>query len=566
MRKQISRRAFIKTGSLAAVGASLSSMQVSCSAKSFDVVIKGGTVIDGTGKPGFKADVGITSDTIKAVAEKISSGQARRVIDAKGLKVCPGFIDIHSHSDYSIISYPTGDSKILQGVTTEVTGNCGASLVPVVGDKTRKEWDDWKEENDIPPECMLSDPASYFSYLENTGISVNQALLVGNGTLRNIAAGSQDRALSMDELKSITRSFEQCLDQGCAGLSTGLEYVPCNYSRLNELEALTTIAARRGVLYATHIRNESATLLESIEEAIKMGRRTGVRVEISHFKAAGKPNWSKQEAALEMIDKARAQGIDIKADAYPYTAYSSGLMYFMPYWAEDGGKEALEERLRDPALRRRIGDEVKERVANSPGGFDLIVISSVKTDANRDCIGVSIQEIGEKWGLEPVDAMLRLVEEEHNAGFIGHGMNPANVEMILAHPHLMIGSDGYSYAPWGKAFETRPHPRSYGAFARVLAHYCRERKIFSLPDAVKKMTSMPAAQMNMADRGILAPGKKADLAVFDSETVKDNATFENPHRFATGVKHVLVGGTPVVEEGKHTGARPGKIVGQASGA
>ncbi len=560
---KISRRAFIKAGSLAAVGSTLATMQISCSNKSFDVVLKGGTVFDGTGKPGFKADVGISAGSVKAVASEISTGRARKVIDAEGLCVCPGFIDIHSHSDSSILSYPTADSRVLQGVTTEVTGNCGGSIAPVKGDDDRKEWQEWKEENEVDPECEFSDAASYFSYLERTGISVNHALLVGNGTLRSIAAGSEDRALSVDELKGAVRSLEQSLDQGCAGLSTGLEYVPGNYSRLAEIEALASVAARRGVLYATHIRNESATLLESIEEAVEMGRKTGVRVEISHFKAAGKPNWGKQEEALEMIDKARAQGVDVKADAYPYTAYSTGLMYFMPHWAEEGGKDALGERLRDPAQYKRIRHEVELLIANNPGGYSQIVIASVKTDLNRDCIGKSIQEIGENWKVEPVDAMLRLVEQEHNAGFVGHGMDPANVEMVLAHPHVMIGSDGYSYAPWGMAVKMQPHPRSYGAFARVLAHYCRERKIFSLADAIKKMTSMPAARMKMNDRGIVAPGKKADLTAFNSETITDNATFDNPHRFATGVEHVLVSGVQVVENGKHTGARPGGIIGMA---
>jgi len=560
MSRRISRRAFLKSGSLAAAGSTLSAMHVSCLSRIFDVVIKGGTVIDGTGKPGFKADVAISADNVKAVASEISRGRARKVIDAQGLKVCPGFIDIHSHSDSSILSYPTADSRVMQGVTTEVTGNCGGSIVPIEGEDARESWKDWKEENGIDPDCEFSDPASYFGYLESTGISVNHALLVGNGTLRSIAVGSKNRALSADELKGVVRSFELCLDQGCAGLSTGLEYVPGNYSKVEEIEALTTIAARRDVLYATHIRNESATLLESIEEAVEMGRKTGVRVEISHFKAAGKPNWGKQEAALEIIDKARSQGIDVKADAYPYTAYSTGLMYFVPQWAEEGGKDALGERLHDPSMYKRIRHEVEILVDNNPGSFNQIVIISVKTDANRNCIGLSVEEIAEKWSVEPVDALLRLVEQEHNAGFVGHGMDPANVEMILAHPYVMIGSDGYSYAPWGMAVEMQPHPRSYGAFARVLGHYCRERKIFSLPDAIKKMTSMPAAQMHMNDRGIVAPGKKADLVVFDSEKVRDIATFDEPHRFATGVEHVLVRGEPVIENGKHTGARPGKII------
>lgn len=560
MSRHISRRAFLKAGSLAAVGSTLSAMQVSCSNRSFDLLIKGGTVLDGTGRPGFRADVGIGADRIAALADGISEGRARKVIDARGLDVCPGFIDIHSHSDSSILSYPTADSRVMQGVTTEVTGNCGSSIVPIESAEALQSWEQWKEENGIEPGCEFSSPESYFGYLESTGISVNHALLAGNGTLRNNAVGFRNRTLTVYELKGVIRAFEACLDQGCVGLSTGLEYVPCNYSRVEEIEALARIAADRGALYATHMRNESATLLESIEEALEMGRSTGVRLQISHFKAAGRPNWSKQDAALEMIGKARDGGVDVEADAYPYTAYSTGLMYFMPHWAEEGGREALQARLRDPSQYKRIRDEVSALVDNNPGNFGQIVIISVRTEANRECIGRSVEEIAEKWGMDPVDAMLDLVRQEHNPEFVGHGMDPGNVEMVLAHPHVMIGSDGYSYAPWGPAAGMRPHPRSYGAFARVLSHYCRERKIFSLPDAIKKMTSMPAARVNLNDRGIVAPGKIADLAVFDREGVRDIADFEEPHRFATGFEYVLVAGVPVVENGRHTGARPGRIL------
>jgi N-acyl-D-amino-acid deacylase len=343
-------------------------------------------------------------------------------------------------------------------------------------------------------------------------------------------------------------------------LSTGLEYVPGRFTPTEEILEMARVVSRRGGLYASHIRNEESMLLEAVDEAIRIGRRSGARVQISHLKAAGLPNWGKQVAALDLIEGARVGGVEVLGDAYPYTAYSTGISIFLPAWAAGGGREALAQRLSSPSDRARIRLEVGERVLKDPGDFELIVISSIRSSENRWAIGKPMTEVAGEWGLEPVDALLRLMDEEGSVSFIGHGMSEDNVDRVLSHPLVMIGSDGSSMAPRGEAAESRPHPRSYGTFARVLGHYCRDRKLFDLPTAVKKMTSMPADQVGLWDRGRIARGKKADLVVFDADEVTDPATFQDPHRYAEGIRHVLVNGELVVEDGTHTGRRPGGVL------
>jgi N-acyl-D-amino-acid deacylase len=354
------------------------------------------------------------------------------------------------------------------------------------------------------------------------------------------------------------------MDQGAFGLSTGLEYTPGRYTPTDEIVAMARVVARRDGLYASHTRNEESALLEAVNEAIEIGRRSGARVEISHLKAAGRPYWTKQRAALDLIEGARSQGVEVLADAYPYTAYSTGLTVLFENWALDGGTPALLGRLRDPEARARIRKETDARVPKEPGGYDLIVISDVRGEKNRAVVGKNLLEIAALWKLEPVDALLQLVEEEEaSVGYVGHGMSPENVELVLAHPLVMIGSDGYSMAPEGRAAQTRPHPRSYGAYARVLGHYCRERKLMELPTAVRKMTSMPADQVGIRDRGRLAKGMKADIVIFDAAAVRDEASFDDPQRYAAGIPHVLVNGVAVVEQGRHTGERPGRMLRRA---
>jgi len=561
MSQSLTRRHFLRQGGAAALGLALFPPWRIEATPAFDLVLKGGTLLDGTGSPAWPADLGIVGDTIAAVGA-ISPEQARRVLDVSGLQVAPGFIDIHSHSDGSVLAYPGAESRILQGVTTEVTGNCGSSAAPFVGVDVETRRRSLREEEGI--EADWTDVASYFERLEKTGIAVNQILLLGQGTLRANAIGLVDRPLTPEEMKALLRTVEEGLDQGAFGLSTGLEYVPGTYTPTAEIVEMTRLVARRGSLYASHIRNEEAALLEAINEAIEIGRRTGARVQVSHLKAAGESNWAKQRAALDLIEGARRAGVEVLADAYPYTAYSTDLTIFLEPWAREGGGAAVVARLRDADSRTRIGKEVAARVSNDPGDFDLIVISRVRTEKNRALVGKNLAEIGAAWDLNPVDALLRLLEEEEGSvSFIGHGMSPGNVEMVLAHPLVMIGSDGSSMAPVGKAAEARPHPRSYGAFARVLSHYVRERQLFDLPTAVKKMTSMPADQIGLRDRGRLARGQKADLVVFDAGAVADRASFAAPHQYPRGIVHVLVNGVPVVEHEVHTGARPGRALRKA---
>jgi N-acyl-D-amino-acid deacylase len=553
----ICRRNFLKRFCVGAIGAVIPKRSVVYAGPAFDKVIKDATILDGTGKAPRRGDVGITGDTITAIGD-ISGERGRIVIPASGLYLCPGFIDIHTHSDGRILTCPTADSRVYQGITTEVTGNCGSSVAPLREVDIKNEQEEFGESGN---RSDWTDVASYFSRLERTGISVNHALLLGQGRLRKNVIGLEDRKLTADELKNVLRAVEEGMDCGAFGISTGLEYAPGIYTPAEEIASMARAVARRGGLYATHLRNEGSGLLEAINEAVTVGRETGVRVQISHLKAAGRSNWNKQRAALGLIDKARSAGIDVSADAYPYTAYSTSLSILLKAWVREGGTKALLRRLRSRDSRRRIRREVTERVGESPGDFDLIVINSTKSERNRVAIGKNLVEIGEMWKVEPVDALLRLLEEEGTeVDFVGHGMEAGNVEMVLSHPAVMIGSDGSSMAGKGKAVEARPHPRSYGTCPRVLGYYVRERKLFDLSTAVKKMTGMPARQLGLTDRGRIGRGMKADLVIFDGAKVRDKATFERPHQYPDGIKHVLVNGILVIENGKHTGARAGKVL------
>ncbi len=529
-------------------------------ASAFDLLIDGGTVLDGTGAPAFVAGVAVKGDTIAAVGE-VAPSQAARVVDARGRHVCPGFVDMHSHSDGGILDYPGAESRARQGITTEITGNCGSSAAPLLGvalDEARRkaaadaETVDW------------SDVASYFGRLERARFAVNQALLVGQGTLRTGVMGAADRPATPDELSTMTRVFETALDQGALGLSTGLEYTPGRFTPTDEIVALARVAARRDGFYASHIRNEERRLLEAVDEAIRIGRRAGVRVQVSHVKASGRGNWGMQFSSLALIESARRDGVEVLGDAYPYTAYSTGLTVTFPDWALDGGREAILKRLRG-SERERIRVEVDDYIRNAdPGDYDLVVIASVSTEANRRFVGENLAEVAAAWSVEPAEALVRLVDEEGtDVSYVGHGMSPENVERVLRHPLVMIGSDGHALAPAGRALQTRPHPRSYGCYPRVLGHYVRERKVLDLETAVRKSTSMPADQSGLSDRGRIARGKKADLVVFDAARIADVATFEKPHEFPVGISHVLVNGVFVVEGGAATAARPGRVLRKA---
>lgn len=552
-----SRRAFLRSAAAATALACFPG-RLLFSRPSFDLLIQGGTVYDGTGGPPFRADVGIIGDTIAAVG-RLDGATAGRRIAADGLAVAPGFIDIHSHSDTSILGYPTAESRLCQGITTEVTGNCGHSAAPLFGNAADERRQRLQQEYAL--EANWSDVGSYFQLLENLSIAVNHALLVGHGTLRRNVIGMENRPARDDELAAMQSALEQALEQGAWGLSTGLEYTPGRYTPTDEIVALARVVARHGALYASHIRNEEKALLSAVNEAIHIGRQSGARVQISHLKAAGKPNWFLQEGALYLIEGARRDGISVLADAYPYAAYSTGLTLFLDPEVLEGGTEAMLQRIADPALRPKIRDAVIEHMRWDPGGPELVVIAEVRSDKNRWTVGRRLDEIAREWQSDAGEAVLRLLEEERGeVSFVGHGMSEANVERVLAHPLVMLSTDGYSLAPRGRALAARPHPRSYGSMARFLGHYVRDRGLMDLAAAVHKMTAMPADQLGLRDRGRLAKGMKADVVLFDPGAVADRATFAEPHRFPQGIPVVLVNGRIAVENGKPTGVRAGRVL------
>ena len=489
----------------------------------------------------------------------IGAEQAKKVIQADGLHLSPGFIDIHTHSDGTVLVFPNAESRVYQGVTTELSGNCGGSIAVFCGGNIERRKKVYRDEYGL--EIDWKDVATFGERLERDKISINHGTLVGHGSMRRLVSGLENRDLTADEMKIVIAKLEESLDQGAFGMSTSLEYIPGMYCKLDEIVELARIVSRRGGMYATHMRDESAGLLPAINEAVEVGRRTGVRVEISHFKAAGKPNWIMQDAAIDLVEAARAEGVQVLADAYPYHAYSSRLIIYYPKWAQEGGMDSLLERLKDKELRKKIAEEVDLEIANSPGDYSQIVIISTVTDENKWMIGKNLAEIADKWQMAPVDAFLRIAEEEHSGlPMVGFGMDPANVEKVLACPLVMIGSDGHIIAPVGKFAEERPHPRCYGTAPRVLGYYCRERNIFDLPTAVKKMTSMPADQMGIKDRGRIAKGMKADIVLFNAQSVIDKATFDNPHQYPVGIDHVLVNGVSVLENGQLTKKRPGSFL------
>lgn len=550
------RRRFIQASAAGALAAALPSCAGVETAEPFDVVVRGGTVVDGEGLPPARADLGIRGDTIAALGA-IGGWQARTVIDATGLHVAPGFIDIHTHSDGSIFGCPTADSRLRQGVTTEVTGNCGGSAAP-----RRPAADEGENDGRPGNRPRWTDVASYAATWREARPAINHALLAGQGTIRRLVLGEVDRNATPEELREMVRILEEALDQGAIGLSTGLEYVPGIWTPAEEIHALARVVAARGAFYASHMRDEEDKLLEALREALETGRRTGVRVQVSHLKANGRGNWNLQEPAIALIEGARRDGVDVLADAYPYVAYSTGLSILLEGWVRDGGDAAMQGRLRDPGLRERIRKEVAARVRSEPGGFELIVIAGVSGGQDRSLAGRSIAQIAEAAGTEPAEAVLRILEAG-GASFVGFGMSEENVERVLAHPLVMVASDGSVMKPPADPQGSRPHPRSYGTFPRVLARYARDRGIFDVATAVRKMTSMPADQAGLRDRGRLRRGFKADVVVFDAAAVRDEATFEDPHRFPSGLPWVLVNGAVAVAGGVPTGERAGRFLARA---
>ena len=516
----------------------------------YDIVIKSGLVVDGTGRPAFPADVGIIGDRIAAVGKL--DAPARRVLDAEGCAVSPGFIDVHSHTDELVMANPTCESKVTQGVTTEVSGNCGDSAAPRGGHQNLEESASWLADYGI--ELNWSSMSEFLHRLDQTPMSINFITLVGHGIVRSAAMGYEDRKPTNAELDKMRRLVDQSMAAGAFGLSTGLIYPPSCYAQTEELIELCRVVARYGGIYATHMRNEGHALLEAVDEAVRIGREAGVGVQISHHKACGKKSWGKVKESLAAIDEARSQGMDVWADQYPYIATATGLGTVLPKWAHDGGTSALLERLGDPGDRSKLREQLLTDTScgwiGDFGGWDSIVVTSVRQEKNRFCEGLNIVEISESLGKHPVDAVMDLVlEERGSVGMMHFVINEDDVVTVMRHPAVIIGSDATARATTGPLSKGKTHPRSYGTFARVFGKYVREEGVLTLEDAVAKMTSRTARRLSLKDRGILAEGYFADVAVFDPKTIADKATFAEPHRTASGVRYVLVNGSIVIDEG-----------------
>jgi N-acyl-D-amino-acid deacylase len=522
----------------------------------YDLVIRGADLLDGTGANARRADLAVAGDRIAEIG-RIDSSRGRRVIEAAGLALSPGFVDIHSHSDYHLFLQPTADSAVRQGVTLEIGGNCGYAAAPI--------WGPWLEERAVIYRDLYGldhdwqGVADYFKRLEAVGISENFGLLMGHNTLRGSVMGGADRAPSSEELQAMVEGARHGMAEGALGLSTGLVYTPACFSKPDELAAIAAAVREAAGILTCHMRSEGDGLLEAIEEIIAVASRAAVPLQISHLKTSGERNWSKLGMAFQLIEDARARGLDVSCDRYPYTASNTGLQAVLPTWALEGGQQERGERLRNPAARARIARELTTHYP--PDYWSRLMISEVTREEHRHYEGLRVIEAARRAEQPPIDFVLDLlIAERTQVDAIFFTMCEENLEAILQKPYAMIGSDSGCRAHEGPLSRGRPHPRTFGTFPRVLGHFVRERQVLDLPTAIKKMTLDPCRKLGLMDRGRLQPGCVADLVLFDPATVSDTATYEAPIQYPAGIHHVFVNGVQVVQGGAHTGARPGRAV------
>jgi dihydroorotase/N-acyl-D-amino-acid deacylase len=521
----------------------------------YDLLIRGGRIVDGTGSPWYRGDVAVRGDRIAAVG-LLPGARARDTIDATGLVVAPGFIDMLGHSEYPLLSHPQAVSKITQGITSEITGEV-TSVVPVnantlrelgAGTRARVTWTDLN---------------GYFAALESARPAINLGTFVTVGTVRRYVMGDANRPATPAELEQMRRLVAGAMEQGAMGLSAGLIYAPASYASTDEVTELARVAARYGGGYATHMRSEGDRLVEAIEEAIRIGEGAGTWVQIHHLKASGRANWGKMRPAIAAIEAARARGVDVTADQYPYTASGTGLDATIPNWAHAGGTDSLLARLRDPATRARLRAELSGggtdwRIGTSAGGPSGVMIAGVGTDSLRRYQGMRLSQVAEARGQEVVDALFDLLlADRANTSAIYFSMSEDDLELAMRQPWVSVGIDAGARAA-DSTITGKPHPRAYGSFPRILCRYVRERRVITLEDAVRKFTALPAARVGLADRGVVKAGMFADLTLFDPDTVCDRATFEEPVQTSVGIRHVIVNGTPVLRNGTPTGARSGR--------
>jgi N-acyl-D-amino-acid deacylase len=521
----------------------------------FDLLLRGGSVVDGTGAPPFAATVGVRDGRIAFVGPAPESARAVHEIAATGCCISPGFIDIHTHSDISVLYTPGMDSSLAQGVTTEVVGNCGFSL----GLSGRGEYFAAERRGLERAGLTLDwdDLDAFFRRIEDQGVAINLTSLAGHGTLRKRAMGVANRAPDAVELLTMQRDLAAALGDGAIGLSSGLEYVPGMYADVTEMTTLARIAADAGGFYATHLRDEGDYLIEAVTEAISVAEGAGLPLQLSHHKAERPRNWEKIAETLALVDAAEARGMNILLDQYPYTAYQTGLATIaLPPWAMAGTPQALAETLRDPATRARVRAAMPD--------LDWRAVEVASSPDRREEQGRTVADLAEESGKEPREWLLdRFSVGESFLSAAHFAISEADVERIMRDPRVMVGSDAVAISPTGPAAVDRPHPRSYGTFARILSRYVREKGVLSLEEAIRKMTSLPASRIGLADRGVLSPGKIADIAVFSPGEIDDIATFANPHRLAVGIRLVVVAGEIAFRDGIATGARAGRVLRQS---
>lgn len=528
----------------------------------FDVVVANGHIIDGTGCPWYSADLGIRAGRIAAIGN-LARARATKRIDARGLVVAPGFIDMLGQSELTILVNPHLPSKIFQGITTEITGE-GGSVAPLndsIVKSDRLTYNYYK----ITPDWRTL--GQYFARLENQGMGINLATYVGATQVRRMVLGDVDRAPTAAELDQMKALVRAAMLDGAVGVSTSLEYAPAPYATTEELIALASEAARHGGIYATHMRSEAVAVLEALDEAIRIGREAKIPIEIWHLKAAGKPSWGRMPEIVAKIEEARKDGIEVGANTYAYPAWNNSLSAFVPPWAHDGGDQKMIDRLRDPVTRKRIRSDMESATGNWDNEWqeipraEAVLISTVQNPQLLPLQGKTLAELAKARNQEPIETLFDiLIEDDAFTGVSVFGMSEPDIALALKQPWVSIGTDWSGTAPNGLLGREHSHPRGYGTFPRILRKYVRDEHLLTLEDAIRKFTSLPAQRMRLPDRGVIKQGMWADIVIFDPDQIRDLATFEQPNQLSVGMRFVLVNGVPVMAEGTATNALPGKVL------
>ena len=528
----------------------------------FDVLINGGTVYDGTGRAPRRVDVAIKGDRIVAIGN-LKSARARNVVDARGLAVAPGFINMLSWSTESLIVDGKSQGEVRQGVTTQIMGE-GWSIGPL-NERLKKQV--VAEQDDIKFDIEWTTLAEYLTYLEKRGVSQNVASFVGATTIRQYVLGESDVQPTPVQLQEMRELVRQAMEEGALGVGSSLIYAPAFYAKTEELIELCKVAARYKGKYISHLRSEGNEWVEAVEELIRISREAGLPAEIYHIKAAGRQNWDKVDRVIALVNAARRSGLKITADMYMYPAGSTGLNASLPPWTMDGGYEALFKRLDDPATRQKIAAETRtpsdrwENLYLAAGSADRVLLIGFKSEKLKPLTGKTLAEVAKMRGKDAVETIMDLIlEDRSRVGTVYFLMSEENIKKELRQPWVSLGSDGASMAPEGVFLKSSTHPRAYGNFSRLLGKYVREEKVISLAEAVRRLTGLPATNLGLDRRGFLRVGMFGDIVVFDPQTIADRATFENPHQYSVGVKHVFVNGMQVLKDGEHTGAKPGRAL------